>query len=215
MNRLKRVAFGLAGRHIVFGLKPAQPTLYLTFDDGPHLVHTPPLLDLLAQSDARASFFVVGKSAAAHPEVVTAIVAAGHTLGNHSFHHKKRSTMSAAVARSDISETDSVLARFDGQLKHPFRPPWGEVPPMQLLRCIFGLDRLVLWSRDSLDYRENADSIVASFRRNPPSAGDIILFHDDHAVAHEVLSVLIPEWRSRGFRFEALPRAGERPSDRV
>src|SRR5262249_14650065 len=195
VNSLKRAVFALAGRHIVLCLKPARPTLYLSFDDGPNPVHTPALLDLLAQSEVRASFFLVGKSVAAHPEIVTAIVAGGHTLGNHSFPHRKRRTMSSAIARADIAATGGVLARVDGQLKHPFRPPWGEVPPVQLLRCIFGLDRLILWSRDSLDYCEDAESIVASFRRTPPNAGDIILFHDDQAVAQEVLSVLIPEWR--------------------
>ena len=205
MNWLKRAAFSLAGGCIVSRLKSAQPILYLTFDDGPNEVHTPPLLEALARLGVRASFFLVGRSAAAHPQIVTAIVAAGHTLGNHSFHHRKRSTMSSDVARSEVAATDAVLARFDGRLKHPFRPPWGEVPLLQLLRCIFRLDHLVLWSRDSLDYKENAEAIVAGFRRRPPGPGDIILFHDDHAVAAEALSVLIPEWRSQGFCFESLP----------
>jgi peptidoglycan-N-acetylglucosamine deacetylase len=209
VNWLKRAAFGLAGRCIAFRRKSAQPILYLTFDDGPHELHTPALLEVLARLGVRASFFLVGKSAAAHPQIVTAIVAAGHTLGNHSFHHRKRSTMSSAVARSEIEETDAVLARFDGRVKHPFRPPWGEVPPLQLLRCIFRLDYLVLWSRDSLDYKEDAAAIVAGFRRSPPTPGDIILFHDDAAVAVETLSVLIPEWRSHGFCFEPLPRAND------
>jgi peptidoglycan/xylan/chitin deacetylase (PgdA/CDA1 family) len=79
---------------------------------------------------------------------------------------------------------------------------------MQLVRCILGLDQLILWSRDSMDYRDGVASIVERFRRSPPAPGDIILFHDDHATAHEALSVLIPEWQSRGFRFEALHAAG-------
>jgi len=205
MNVLKRAAFGLARKHIVFSLKVSQPTLFLTFDDGPHPVHTPALLEMLAGLGVRASFFLVGKSATAHPEIVAAIVAAGHTLGNHSYSHRKRRTMTWAVARSDIASTDAVLARFDGRSKHPFRPPWGEVAPMQLVRCILAQDQLILWSRDSLDYRQDAPSIVADIRRSPPVSGDIILFHDDRAVAQEALAVLIPEWQAHGFAFDALP----------
>jgi peptidoglycan/xylan/chitin deacetylase (PgdA/CDA1 family) len=205
VNALKRAAFGLARQHILFSVSTSQPTLYLTFDDGPNLVHTPALLELLASLGVRASFFLVGRSADAHPEIVTAIVAAGHTLGNHSFSHRKRNTMSSAIARSDIAETDAVLARFDGKLKHSFRPPWGEVALLQYLRCLVGLDDLVLWSRDSLDYKNGAELIIETFRRQPPKSGDIILFHDDHAASTQALEILIPQWSRSGFKFEALP----------
>lgn len=210
MNSLKRAALGLARRHIIFSVRSPKPTLYLTFDDGPHPVHTPALLELLAGLGVRASFFLVGESAEAHPRIVAAIVAAGHSLGNHSFSHKRRRTMTAAGARADTARTDAVLAKFDGHSTHPFRPPWGEVVPIQLARCIFGLDRLVLWSRNSMDYRDGAASIVDDFRRHPPVPGDIILFHDDHTAAHEALLVLIPEWRSRGFEFGSLSAAAHR-----
>jgi peptidoglycan/xylan/chitin deacetylase (PgdA/CDA1 family) len=205
MNAVKRVGFGLARRHIVYRVKSSRPTLYLTFDDGPHHVHTPPLLDMLAKLGVRASFFLIGNSAVAHPEIVSAIAAAGHTLGNHTFNHRKRRTMTSAMARSEIAETDAVLRRFDGKAKHPFRPPWGELAPLQYLRCLAGIDDLVLWSRDSRDYKDGAEAIIETFRREPPESGDIILFHDDHAASTQALEVLIPEWSRSGFEFEALP----------
>jgi peptidoglycan/xylan/chitin deacetylase (PgdA/CDA1 family) len=208
MNGLKRAAFSLARQHIAFCMRASQPTLYLTFDDGPHPEHTPALLSLLAKLNVHASFFVIGKSAAVHPEIVAAVHAAGHLLGNHSFDHMKRKSMTRVRARAGIRETDAILSKFDGRPRHPFRPPWGEVSAMQLVRCIFGLEHLVLWSRDSMDYRDDAAAIVESFRRNPPLSGDIILFHDDHAIAHEALAVLIPQWQSRGFRFDALHPVG-------
>jgi len=205
VNPLKRAVLGLAGRHILFSLQRAKPTLFLTFDDGPHPEHTPALLELLAGLGVRASFFLVGESAETHPQVVAAIVAARHALGNHSFSHNKRKTMSAATARADVARADAVLARYDGKPRHPYRPPWGEVAPLQLLRCIAGRESLTLWSRNSMDYRDDAAAIVADFRRSPPAAGDIILFHDDHAAALEALRVLIPEWQGRGFEFDCLP----------
>jgi peptidoglycan/xylan/chitin deacetylase (PgdA/CDA1 family) len=205
VNSLKRALLGLAGRHIVFSLHRTKPTLYLTFDDGPHPVHTPALLELLAGRGVRASFFLVGESAEKYPQVVAAIVAAGHTLGNHSFSHHKRKTMGAAAARADVARADAVLARYDGKPRHPFRPPWGEVAPLQFLGCVLGRESLTLWSRNSMDYRDGSGAIVADFRRRPPAPGDIILFHDDHAAALEALQVLIPEWQGRGFEFDALP----------
>ena len=57
--------------------------IYLTFDDGPHPEHTAPLLDLLAEHDARASFFLIGQQIERHPELARRIAAEGHTLGNH------------------------------------------------------------------------------------------------------------------------------------
>jgi len=205
MNLLKRAAFGLAREHVVLNIRTSRPTLYLTFDDGPNAEHTPPMLELLARWRVKASFFLVGRYAEAHPEIVTAIVMAGHTLGNHSFSHTKRKGIAPSSAPSDIAATDAVLSRFDGRAKHPFRPPWGDVAPLQYLRCLAGMENLVLWSRDSMDYRDKADSIIENFRRAPPKSGDIILFHDDRAASMQALEVLIPEWKTSGFELEPLP----------
>jgi Predicted xylanase/chitin deacetylase len=153
----------------------------------------------------KASFFLVGRYAQAHPEIVTAIVTAGHTLGNHSFSHTKRKGIAPGSVPADIAATDAVLSRFDGRAKHPFRPPWGNVALMQYLRCLLGMEDLVLWSRDSMDYRDQPDSIIENFRRAPPMSGDIILFHDDSPASMQALEVLIPEWKISGFQLEALP----------
>jgi peptidoglycan/xylan/chitin deacetylase (PgdA/CDA1 family) len=61
--------------------------LYLSFDDGPHPEHTPRLLDLLSENDAKASFFLIGKQVEKHPALAARIVAEGHALGNHSYTH--------------------------------------------------------------------------------------------------------------------------------
>ena len=71
-------------RSLVLTTGPAAgKALYLTFDDGPNPGHTEAVLDLLAQHDARATFFVLGEQAERHPDSC-ADRAEGHALGNHS-----------------------------------------------------------------------------------------------------------------------------------
>lgn len=194
----------MAGGRILDRIVVDEPTLYLTFDDGPHPVHTPALLDLLAAHDARATFFLIGAKALEHEAIVRDIVARGHALGNHSFSHRKRRTMSPAEASADVRRCDEVLQRIDGLPNHPYRPPWGEIGARQYLRCLFGRERIALWSRNSMDYRDGSAAIIGHFDRQPPRSGDVILFHDDSDRSIPALAELLPVWAERGFRFARL-----------
>jgi peptidoglycan-N-acetylglucosamine deacetylase len=97
----------------------------LTFDDGPDPLVTPALLKLLERHGARATFFVTGEKARRHPELVRSILAGGHSLGNHSFHHfptlmlKGRKTL-----KREVESTQEVLRQF-GVVPLAFRPPVG------------------------------------------------------------------------------------------
>src|SRR5215831_7729661 len=75
----------LYGRTLTHGSDPAQ--MALTFDDGPNDPHTMRLLEVLARHNARATFFLIGKYVQQRPDIVRAIAAAGHEIGNHTFTH--------------------------------------------------------------------------------------------------------------------------------
>lgn len=179
---------------------------YLTFDDGPHPEHTPALLDLLAECGVRASFFLVGKRVEQYPAIVRRIVAEGHLIGNHTWSHEHFGRQSLAEQLREVDRTDAVLAPFDGCARHRVRPPQGSLPLPLLISLIRRRRRIAYWSYDSMDYREPpVMELVKHFRAAPPVAGDIVLMHDDSALAHDALAVLLPEWQAAGRRFHALP----------
>jgi peptidoglycan/xylan/chitin deacetylase (PgdA/CDA1 family) len=104
----------------------------LTFDDGPNDAATPLLLEVLARHDVRATFFAMGDFARQRPEIVRAVVAAGHLLGNHTMSHPKLSTESAARVRQELVDCNAVLEDIAGLAVRFFRPPFGARRPVVL-----------------------------------------------------------------------------------
>ncbi|WP_027081243.1 polysaccharide deacetylase family protein [Luteimonas mephitis] len=187
----------------------AQPTLYLTFDDGPHPQYTPPLLELLAEHDAKATFFLVGNQVERHPELAKRIAQAGHLLGNHSYSHPAFESLSLRQQVEEIERTDRLLHAIDGRLHHPFRPPRGVLSPAMLLHILWRRRRIGYWSYDSLDYsRRPAPELIELADRHPPRNGDIVLMHDDSDISLDVLRTMLPQWKRDGFRFRAIRPEG-------
>ncbi|HEY3450018.1 MAG TPA: polysaccharide deacetylase family protein [Myxococcales bacterium] len=155
-----------------------RPAVALSFDDGPDPVTTARLLELLARHRTPASFFVIGKQAEAHPELVAKIRDAGHELGNHSMNHDPM-LMFRSLGRleAEIAECQAVLAA-QGVRSLTFRPPVGITNPrlgIVLRRLKLGC---VCFSCRPLDFGNRrlkglADRVLARAH-----AGDIILLHD-------------------------------------
>lgn len=180
--------------------------LYLSFDDGPHPEHTPRLLDLLAEHDAKATFFLIGQQIERHPDIARRIAAEGHALGNHSYSHPQFEQLSLDEQIDQIRKTDTLLSSIDGHAEHMFRPPRGVLPLPMVLRCMKERRQICVWSYDTHDYsRRSMDELLPLIRRNPVRSNDILLMHDDGGVATDLLGVLLPEWRGQGFAFQALP----------
>jgi peptidoglycan/xylan/chitin deacetylase (PgdA/CDA1 family) len=99
----------------------------LTFDDGPDPAATPRLLQLLAAREVRATFFLIGERAARHPDVVRAIAAAGHEVGNHTWRHRNAWLLPPVLAAREITEGARILGEILGRPPRLYRPPWGIV----------------------------------------------------------------------------------------
>ena len=114
------ISRGCSGRKIVA----------LTFDDGPDPVTTPLLLDLLAAHGVAATFFVIGRRAKAHPELIRAILDHGHTIGNHSFSHDTLVAFKGVqMIEAEIAASQRVLSGL-GVTPLLFRPPVGITYPL-------------------------------------------------------------------------------------
>ena len=179
--------------------------LYLTFDDGPVSGITPELCALLREFNAKASFFCIGENLRKHPEIATAIAADGHCVANHSDSHPKFSEVTLGERMRELRACQAEIEKLDAGAAKIVRCPRGELSIDLLLRLKLGGWRVVHWSYDSLDYRqEPAQKIAERLIREPVRPGDVVLFHDDHRRSLEALATLLPIWVEQGFSFRTV-----------
>jgi peptidoglycan/xylan/chitin deacetylase (PgdA/CDA1 family) len=183
--------------------------VYLTFDDGPAPAWTPRVLELLARYRARATFFVLGRSAAAHPELVRQEFAAGHGVGNHTWSHRRLTGLRGAQLAAEVSATSSAIQRITGAPVRCLRPPFAAVDAASADRVrALGL-RLVLWDVDPDDWLRPGARTIAGRVLGRVRSGDVVLMHDgggDRSQTMAALEQVLATLSARGFRFDALCR---------
>lgn len=148
----------------IFGsalIAPPRPgQLALTFDDGPNPDWTPRLLDLLAEHQVPATFFLLGSRAAAQPDLVRRLVAAGHLIGNHSWSHPNLALTSAPRIREQLTRTSDTLQQITGAPIRFFRPPFGARRPA-VLRTARQMGLVpVLWNAMTSDWSEPSPEAI-------------------------------------------------------
>ena len=206
--------FGAGNSSIVFS-KSREPTkkIALTFDDGPHPRYTERILKILERYDIKATFFVIGVNIQNYPEPFAKIVAAGHEIGNHTYHHKTLSGTCDATIREEIRKTDEIIFKTAGYRPKIFRPPEGAYGECAL-KAAQSMDlRMILWTVDTRDWeRPSAQTIVERVMANV-KGGSILLFHDYmHKNAHtlEALEIILPKLLEKGFEFVTVSELIER-----
>ena len=152
------------GRTLTAPRRPRE--LALTYDDGPNPVWTPRLLDLLAEHNVHATFFMLGKYAKAERELARRVVDAGHLLGNHTWSHLNLARTSAAEALNQLTRTNDLLGNIMGKPVRFFRPPFGARRPYVLkLARQLGLTP-VTWNAMTSDWsKPSADEIATRLMR--------------------------------------------------
>lgn len=191
-------------RFLVSG-SPQLQSICLTFDDGPHAVHTPPLLDVLRDLGVPATFFLVGERAERHPDLVRRLVAEGHAVGHHSFHHYNPARTSSRQMAAEIRQQQQLFRELIGNAQPLFRPPHGKLTPFKIVRCWASGMNVILWNMDPKDYtRRHAHEVRAWFRAHPLRGGDIVLMHDNHPFAAEVVPDVVQMVRSAGLTFATI-----------
>lgn len=193
---LRRVWPGLAAERAAW-----TGPVRLTFDDGPHPVHTPATLDRLARFGASATFYAVGRSVAESPDVLREVVAAGHAVGNHTFSHRAPRPWDGVAAARDIEMAQNAIRDATGVTPTHFRPPLGRLTPASWIAARrLGL-RVALWALDSNDWRcrSLADAHICG-RAVAAAArpGDVILLHDAGPFIGAILDELLPRLRGAG-----------------
>ncbi|RZU71911.1 polysaccharide deacetylase [Micromonospora kangleipakensis] len=181
----------------------------LTFDDGPDPRYTPQVLALLQEYGVKATFCVVGENAASHPELIREVVAAGHTLCNHSWNHDiSLGTRSPAAIRADLLSTnEAIRAAAPGARIEYFRQPGGAwTYPVVSVCEELGMAPLH-WAVDPSDWMAPGAGRITAAVMTQTGPGSIVLMHDaggDRAGTVTALRYLLPELMAR-FQLEALP----------
>ncbi|MGI8438313.1 MAG: polysaccharide deacetylase family protein [Chthoniobacterales bacterium] len=182
--------------------------VWLTIDDGPSPLHTLPMLELLKQYDARATFFVIGAKAEKYPHLLTEILAQGHALANHTQTHPVGSfwCASAARVRREIDACAGTLRTTERRPANFFRAPAGMqnlfVAPILKTR---GLS-LVGWTVRGLDTVKRDAARVAQRIENAAVPGAIIVLHEGHQTKRDpefgprCLELTLQRLTARGYR---------------
>jgi peptidoglycan/xylan/chitin deacetylase (PgdA/CDA1 family) len=152
----------------------------LTFDDGPSPRSTPKILDLLDDAKAKATFFVIGRKAEAHPDLVREILRRGHAVALHGYAHDRLFSLKrAGYVRDDLTKAIRVLTEITGDKPILFRPPIGHTNPT-IARVVKELGLEVIgWNVRALDGVAAADPrrVAARVKRGLED-GAIVLMHD-------------------------------------
>lgn len=181
-----------------------QPTVYLTFDDGPQAEVTPFVLEQLDRFDAAATFFCIGNNVAGNKELFDRIVQSRHAIGNHTYHHLNGWKVRDEEYLDDVARAAVHIS------SHLFRPPYGCIRRSQTKALVGGASKysVVMWSVLAWDF--DGSIMPAKCLKNVVDHArprDIIVFHDSLKAAPRLeyaLPRVLEHFRKKGWTMAAL-----------
>lgn len=177
----------------------STPIAALTFDDAPHPLFEPLLLDLLRRSGAKATFFVIGRNAVAYPYFIRDMAAQGHEVANHTYHHVRLPPLPLPDAVDELTWANDAIQKLSGKPVRYFRPPGGDYTP-QTLRAARQLGlTTVFWTDDPGDFQNPGDALLESRLQSKLRPGGIVLLHDNAPQMLDVLQGFLHVARKEGY----------------
>lgn len=191
------------------GWAQTDKVVLLTFDDGPDSRYTPEILSTLKENDIKALFFVIGSQIEANPGLFQIMIKQGHTIGNHTWNHRRIDKLAEQELIDEVLQTDESISFFTGKTTVYFRPPRG-CYTKENEACLLALGKInLLWdlgleTSGETDPKALVDRLLKRMRNKREL---ILLLHDGNVDGNnrtptvEALPLLIKELRRRGYRF--------------
>ncbi len=191
-------------------VETSEKVVALTFDDGPHPIYTPAVLNILDYYKAKATFFLIGTLAEEFPGIVRDIRSKGHAIANHTYSHPADfKKLGRAEMLDEIRQCSDTLYGITGVRTQLFRPPKGFWNPIMAVAVENAGHRMILWSV-SADHKDAPTPEMMSARVvNTIRPGTIVLIHDGYYVDRwkDVIatSYIIEGLQRKGYRFVTVP----------
>lgn len=182
-------------------MKTEEKKIYLTFDDGPVPGVTPAALSVLKEAGVKATFFCVGDNVRKHPDVFAQVVAEGHAVGNHTFHHVDGWQTPSLKYLREVQECSAFVK------SELFRPPYGRMRRSQF-NALKKKFKVVMWDVLTCDFDPSLtkeDVLALSLKH--AREGSIVVFHDSVKAEEKMLWALprfIERMQQQGFTFGVL-----------
>ena len=190
-------------------LKPNEKVIALTFDDGPGPKNTAQVLEILKKNQIKATFFMIGEMVQIFPKIAKQVVADGHVVGNHTWHHWYR-RMDKATAASEINRTADIIYKTTGAKTTLFRPPGGFLKNGLADYAKSQKYAVMMWSEESGDAERHSPQVPGMVKNVLKSAkpGAIVLMHDgggNRSRTVKALPQIIDSLKAQGYRFVTIP----------
>ena len=188
----------------IWKMPQAKKTIYLTFDDGPHPVVTPFVLNELEKWNAKATFFCIGKNVVDNPLIFNQIKKAEHAIGNHTYDHLDGwKTENATYLQNIVKAKEQISSVL-------FRPPYGRITRKQYkaLTQLNNPFKIIMWSVLSGDFDINIspEQCANNVLQNATS-GSVVVFHDSEKASERLryaLPAVLKYFSEKGYVFEKI-----------
>ena len=183
--------------------------IYLTFDAGFENGNTAAILDALKKHNAQATFFLVGNYLQTSPDLVKRMVAEGHNVGNHTFHHPDMSKLSTKdLFEKELTDLETLYEQTTGQpMKKYYRPPQGKYSESNLKMASDMGYKTFFWSLAYVDwYEDKQPTKEEAFKKllGRIHPGAVVLLHSTSKTNGQILDELLTKWEEMGYHFGSL-----------
>lgn len=195
----------MSNKWIIHEAATKQRLLAMTFDDGPDETYTPQLLQVLAVHGAKVTFYMIGSSIEAYPDVARAVHSQGHEIGNHTYNHPYLTKIAHAERKEQLERTDTLISEITGSSPATFRPPYIDYNDEVAAEAAAMDYRMIgAVNMEAMDWAAPGVDHIVSKTMEQVRNGGILIFHDgygDRSQTVEAVKQLVPELMHQGYRF--------------
>ena len=182
-------------------IDPEKPMVALTYDDGPYPVSSNRILDCLEKYGQVATFFELGRNAAAYPDVVKRKAQLGMEIGNHTYSHKDLHKLTPEEVAAEINTSKAAIESAGGKTVTVFRPPYGNTSAVVETTAAMPV---ILWSVDTLDWKSrDANSVFNEVKKIHDKGslnGRVILMHSIYDSTAQATEMIVPWLLQNGYQ---------------